>query len=162
MRYLTCALSSSMLCGCIVVPESYYSPVSATGEVQRAACDTFGPRNSLVVEDEGVAVSITLGKRRYKESEEFSLDLDADYHPGNKYLVLYVGFEVGPNRFAVLPDQELTFSTNTSDSKKYKFNSLVRNNWHDSQPTYTDVAVGERLEHVPRKGNYSTRYWGTL
>lgn len=165
MRHLICATFCSLLCSCIALPESYFLPVSDVGQLQRAACGTYGPNDSITIKEDGVSIHFRLGKMSFKNAD-VNVDLPSNYQARNRYLVLRVVIEVEPGNFAIMHNQELNFSVNSSVSKAYKFNSFFnhRGKYFQSETfagwdgNYTGMKFGERLDFISSESGHDNMW----
>jgi len=161
-----------LLSGCLVLPESYYLPVSDTGELEKAVCEKYGPNNSILFESDGVWVRVWLQQLRYRKPTDFKIDLPSSYKIGEKYLVLGISIVGAPDSVATVPDQEISVRVHPADSKTYDFNSLYRteNIAEHSKPgtaqlekrVYTESEVGGQLVFAPRERHFDTVYRGDI
>jgi hypothetical protein len=161
-----------LLSGCLVLPESFYLPVSDTGQLEKPVCGKYGPYNSILFELDGVWVRIWLRQERYKKQKDFKIDLPSRYKIGEKYLVLGVSIVGAPDSVAVVKDREIGVRVHPAESKKFAFNSFYRTEniakqtepeiYQQERRIYTDIQVGEQLVFAPREGHFDTIYWGDI
>jgi hypothetical protein len=161
-----------LLSGCLVLPESYYLPVSEAGDLERPVCGAYGPSNSILIESDDVWVRMWLQRERYKKSKDFDVDLPSSYTLGEKYLVLGINIVGAPDSVAVVPDQEISVRVYPAVSKKYAFNSFYRTEnvaeysesgaFLFSKQVYTKFRIGDQLVFSPREGHFDTVYWGDI
>lgn len=169
LAYLTLFL---LLSGCLVLPESYYLPVSNTGELEKPVCGKYGPSNSILFESDGVWVRMWLQQQRYRKPKDFEIKLPSSYKPGGKYLVVGISIVGAPDSVAVVKDREISVRIHPAQSKKYAINSFYKteNIAEQSEPgtsyyekrVYTEIQVGDQLIFAPREGHFDTVYWGDI
>lgn len=158
--------------GCVVLPHSYYLPVSTAGELQKTVCDEYGPPDTLLFESDGVWIAVWLLLMEYEQPTDFEIDLPGSYKPGEDYLVLGIRIVGAPESVVVVTSPEVSVRVHPAESRKYAFNSFYRTEnvvepsgqgtAQTEKRVYTDIDIGEQLVFAPLVGHFETVYRGDI
>lgn len=164
MRRLVGIACCAVLCGCVVVPDRYYLPVSESGELESVYCEMIGPPEIIVISEDDVSIRLYVHRFRYRVQNDYTLAVPAQFLPGEKYTGLGISISGSPGSRVVLGGDAVMLGVNGAEPRQYRFNAYYRTvGLRSHDPDYSDAAVDDPLDFVTRdqstRVNYHAQIW---